>query len=141
MSHASKPPPSFPVPKKSPSCFNDDHQITLTCIVMKCFKRLHILHIMSVRLLPPEPFLFAYISNHLGDHAISPAIHSALKHLESQNVYVKMLVTDFSSALIPNIPQQLTHKLDQFGLYTSLCNCLLDFKSNQFPFYSPKSPF
>ncbi len=38
-----------------------------------------------------------------------------------------MLFIDFSSAFNTIIPQQLTHKLAQLGLNTSLCNWLLDF--------------
>ncbi len=38
-----------------------------------------------------------------------------------------MLFIDFSSAFNTIIPQQLTHKLVQLGLNTSLCNWLLDF--------------
>ena len=38
-----------------------------------------------------------------------------------------MLFVDFSSAFNTIIPQQLTHKLDQLGLSTSLCVWLLDF--------------
>ena len=38
-----------------------------------------------------------------------------------------MLFIDFSSAFNTIIPQQLTHKLSQLGLNTSLCNWLLDF--------------
>ncbi len=38
-----------------------------------------------------------------------------------------MLFIDFSSAFKAIIPQQLTHKLAQLGLNTSLCNWLLDF--------------
>ncbi len=41
--------------------------------------------------------------------------------------YVRMLFIDFSSAFNTIIPQQLTHKLVQLGLNTSLCNWLLDF--------------
>ncbi len=41
--------------------------------------------------------------------------------------YVRMLFIDFSSAFNTIIPQQLTHKLAQLGLNTSLCNWLLDF--------------
>ncbi len=118
----------IPVPKKSsPSCFNDYRPVALTPIPMKCFERLVMQHIKSV--LPPslDPFQFAYRSNRSTDDAIATALHPALTHLDKKDSYVRMLFIDFSSAFNTIIPQQLTHKLVQLGLNTSLCNWLLDF--------------
>ncbi len=118
----------IPVPKKSsPSCFNDYRPVALTPILMKCFERLVMQHIKSV--LPPslDPFQFAYRSNRLTDDAIATALHPALTHLDKKDTYVRMLFIDFSSAFNTIIIQQLTHKLVQLGLNTSLCNWLLDF--------------
>ncbi len=118
----------IPVPKKSsPSCFNDYRPVALTPILMKCFERLVMHHIKSV--LPPslDPFQFAYRSNRSTDDAIATALHPALTHLDKKDSYVRMLFIDFSSAFNTIIPQQLTHKLVQLGLNTSLCNWLLDF--------------
>ncbi|KAL0199425.1 hypothetical protein M9458_007965 [Cirrhinus mrigala] len=63
-------------------------------------------HIKTV--LPPslDPFQFAYRPNRSTDDAISTALHSTFNTI---------------------IPQQLTQKLVQLGLNTSLCNWLLDF--------------
>ncbi len=118
----------IPVPKKSsPSCFNDYRPVALTPIIMKCFERLVMHHIKSV--FPPslDPFQFAYRSNRSTDDAIATALHPALTHLDKKDSYVRMLFIDFSSAFNTIIPQQLTHKLVQLGLNTSLCNWLLDF--------------
>ncbi len=118
----------IPVPKKSsPSCFNDYRPVALTPIPMKCFERLVMQHIKSV--LPPslDPFQFAYRSNRSTDDAIATALHPALTHLDKKDSYVRLLFIDFSSAFNTIIPQQLTHKLAQLGLNTSLCNWLLDF--------------
>ncbi len=118
----------IPVPKKSsPSCFNDYRPVALTPIPMKCFERLVMQHIKSV--LPPslDPFQFAYRSNRSTDDAIATALHPALTHLDKKDSYVRMLFIDFSSAFNTIIPQQLTHKVAQLGLNTSLCNWLLDF--------------
>ncbi len=117
----------IPVPKKSsPSCFNDYSPVALTPILMKCFERL----VMQHKVCPPpslEPFQFAYRSNRSNDDAIATALHPALTHLDKKDSYVRMLFIDFSSAFNTIIPQQLTHKLVQLGLNTSLCNWLLDF--------------
>ncbi|KAL0161392.1 hypothetical protein M9458_045117 [Cirrhinus mrigala] len=79
--------------------------------------------------LPPslDPFQFAYRPNRSTDDAISTALHIALTHLDKKDSYVRMLFIDFSSAFNTIIPQQLTQKLVQLGLNTSLCNWLLDF--------------
>ncbi len=92
-----------------------------------CFERLVMQHIKSV--LPPslDPFQFAYRSNRSTDDAIATALHPALTHLDKKDSYVRMLFIDFCSAFNTIIPQQLTHKLAQLGLNTSLCNWLLDF--------------
>ncbi|KAL0154639.1 hypothetical protein M9458_048902 [Cirrhinus mrigala] len=84
-------------------------------------------HIKTV--LPPslDPFQFAYRPNGSTDDAISTALHSALTHLDKKDSYVRKLFIDFSSAFNTIIPQQLTQKLVQLGLNTSLCNWLLDF--------------
>ncbi len=105
-----------------PTCFK-----ALTPIPMKCFERLVMQHIKSV--LPPslDPFQFAYRSNRSTDDAIATALHPALTHLDKKDSYVRMLFIDISSAFNTIIPQQLTHKLAQLGLNTSLCNWLLDF--------------
>ncbi|KAL0187608.1 hypothetical protein M9458_014707 [Cirrhinus mrigala] len=58
---------------------------------------------------------------------MSTALHSALTHLDKKDSYVRMLFIDFSSAFNTIIPQQLTQKLVQLGLNTSLCNWVLDF--------------
>ncbi len=118
----------IPVPKKSsPSCFNDYRPVTLTPIITKCFERLVI---APHQVCPPpslDPFQFAYRSNRSTDDAIATALHPALTHLDKKDLYVRMLLIDFSSAFNTIILQQLTHKLVQLGLNSSLCNWLLDF--------------
>ncbi len=117
----------IPVPKKSsPSCFNDYRPVALTPILMKCFERLVIHHIKSV--LPPP---WTPSSLHIGPTARpmmpSPLPATQPSHLDKKDSYVRMPFIDFSSAFNTNIPQQLTHKLVQLGLNTSLCNWLLNF--------------
>ena len=101
--------------------------VALTSIIMKCFERLVMHHIKSA--LPPslDPFQFAYRPNRSTDDAISTAMHATLTHVDKKDSYVRMLFIDFSSAFNTIIPQQLSNKLLQLGLSTSLCNWLLDF--------------
>uniref|UniRef100_A0A8C6LH71 Reverse transcriptase domain-containing protein n=1 Tax=Nothobranchius furzeri TaxID=105023 RepID=A0A8C6LH71_NOTFU len=88
-----------------------------------------VISMLIISIMPPclDPFQFAYRPNRSTDDAISTALHSALTHLDKKDLYVQMLFIDFSSAFNTIIPQQLTQKLVQLGLNTSLCNWLLDF--------------
>ncbi|KAK1799527.1 hypothetical protein P4O66_000409 [Electrophorus voltai] len=111
-----------PVPKKyTVSCLNDYRPITLTPIIMKCFKRLIIRHIKTQ--LPPslDPLQFTYHSNRSTDDAISTTLHLALTHLDKKGTNVRMLFIDFSSAFNTIVPQHLIGKLSLLGLNTSLC--------------------
>ncbi|KAK1791977.1 hypothetical protein P4O66_001747 [Electrophorus voltai] len=117
-----------PVPKKpTVSCFNDYRPVTLTSIIMKCFKKLVMRHIKTQ--LPPslDPLQFTYRSNRSTDDAISTTLHLALTHLDKKGTYVRMLFIGFSSAFNTIVPQHLIRKLSLLGLNTSLCNWILDF--------------
>ncbi|KAI5611805.1 gastrula zinc finger protein XlCGF28.1-like [Silurus asotus] len=117
-----------PVPKKSTvSCLNDYCSVTLTPIVIKCFKRLVMRHTKTQ--LPPslDPMQFAYHPNRFTDDAIFTTLHLALTHLDNKDSYVRMLFIDFSSAFNTIIPQHLIEKLSLLGLNTSFCNWILDF--------------
>ncbi|KAK3525963.1 hypothetical protein QTP70_011684 [Hemibagrus guttatus] len=70
-----------PMLKKSTvSCFNDYRPVSLTLIMMKCFKRLVMRHIKSQ--LPPslDPLQFAYCPNHSTDDTITTTLHLAITH-------------------------------------------------------------
>ncbi len=84
----------IPVPKSSPSCFNDYRPVALTPILMKCFERLVMQHIKSVLPTSLDPFQFAYRSNRSTDDAIATALHPALTHLDKTDTYVRLLFID-----------------------------------------------
>ncbi|KAK1795587.1 hypothetical protein P4O66_001079 [Electrophorus voltai] len=106
---------------------NDYRPVTLTCIIMKCFKRLVMIHVKTQ--LPPflDPLQFTYRSNYSMDDAISITLHLPLTHLDKKGTYIRMLFIDFSSAFNTIVPQHLIGKLSLLGLNTSLCNWILDF--------------
>ncbi|KAK1802655.1 hypothetical protein P4O66_004298 [Electrophorus voltai] len=117
-----------PVPKKpTVSCLNDYHPITLTSIIMKCFKRLVMRHTKTQLPSSLDPLQFAYRFNRSTDDAISTTLHLALTHLDKKGTYVRMLFIDFSSVFNTIVPQHLIGKLSLLGLNTSLCNWILDF--------------
>ncbi|KAK3538533.1 hypothetical protein QTP86_006697 [Hemibagrus guttatus] len=87
----------IPVPKHSSAeCLNNFCPVALTPIVMKCFEKLVLSHLIAC--LPPtlDPHQFAYHPNRSTEDAISTAIHLALTHLDTNNTYIRTLFIDFS---------------------------------------------
>ncbi|KAK3508817.1 hypothetical protein QTP70_009615 [Hemibagrus guttatus] len=121
-----------PVPKHSPAeCLNDFRPIALTPIVMKCFEKLVLSHLIAC--LPPtlDRHQFAYCLNRSTEDAISTAIHLALTHLDNNNTYIRLLFIDFSSAFNTVVTSKLTAKLSDLGICTSICNWIMDFLTNR----------
>lgn len=54
-----------------------------------------------------------------------------LSHLDRKDKYARILFIDISSAFNTIIPQRLVRKLNLLGMYTSLCNWMLDFLTNR----------
>ncbi|KAK3539364.1 hypothetical protein QTP70_003850 [Hemibagrus guttatus] len=122
----------IPVPKHSSAeCLNDFRPGALTSIVMKCFEKLVLSHLIAC--LPPtlDPHQFAYRPNRSTEDAISTAIHLAFTHLDTNNTYIRMLFIDFSSAFNTVIPGKLITKLSDLGICTSICNWIMDFLTNR----------
>lgn len=84
-------------------------------------------HIKSQLLATLDPMQFVYRPNRSMDDAINTVVHLTLTHLDTQDTYIRMLFTDFSSAFNTIIPQQLVEKVNQLGLNTTLCIWILDF--------------
>ncbi|KAK3545619.1 hypothetical protein QTP70_008237 [Hemibagrus guttatus] len=121
----------IPVPKHSSAeCLNDLRPVALTPIIMKCFEKLVLSHLIVS--LPPtlDPHQFAYRSNRSTEDAISTAIHLPLTHLDNNNTYIRMLFID-SSAFNTVIPSKLIAKLSDLGICTSICSWIMDFITNR----------
>ena len=109
-----------PVPKNTKAtCLKDYRPTAFTSLAM-CFERLVMAHITL------HPLQFAYRPNRSTGDAISIALHTALSHLDKWNTYVRMLITDYSSAVNTILPTKLITKLRILGLNISLCNWILD---------------
>ncbi|XP_078271729.1 mucin-2-like [Rhinoraja longicauda] len=101
------------VPKKSKvTCLNNYRPVALTCAVMKGFERLVIAYIRS------------YLSNNLDLFAChhsrsiaSLALHSALDHFDNRYSFIRLLFTDYSSALTTIIPCERATNLRELDLY------------------------
>lgn len=93
LSHPSKPPPSC---RSTAGSLDDFHPVALTPTIMKCFKGLVLVH--------PTYYINRFTSrqNRRTEDAISTALYSAASHLD--NVYVRMLFINYSSAFNTMIP-------------------------------------
>ncbi|XP_034733501.1 protein NLRC3-like [Etheostoma cragini] len=82
----------IPVPKKSPiTSLNDNYPVALTQVIMKFFKRLILQHIKDYLTPDLVPYQFAYRAIRSTEDAIAIYLHSALSHLELQQIYVCVL--------------------------------------------------
>ena len=88
-----------PVPKmSSPSELNHFRPVALTSIVMKCFERLILSHILPHVQSQLDPYQFAYRSRRGTDDAIACLLHKLFEHMETAGTYARILFIDFSSA-------------------------------------------
>eukprot|EP00061_Rhincodon_typus_P008945 g32017.t1 len=63
----------------------------------------------------------------LDEDAISLALHSSLERLDNKDMYVRLLLIDYSSAFKTIIHSKLISKLCGLGLSSALCNWILSF--------------
>ncbi|KAI4875490.1 hypothetical protein NFI96_030045, partial [Prochilodus magdalenae] len=68
-----------------------------------------------------------YMKPRSTDDAFALTVYTALTHLDRKNPCVRMLFIDYSSAFNTIIPAKLIPKLTDLGLYSHLCNWVLDF--------------
>lgn len=105
----------IPVPKsaavKSMNEKKKNRPVALTPLTMKRLECLVMVHVRNNNDINVDPHQYAYRKNRSTLDAVSSVIHSALKHLESGDSYVRLLFLDFSSALNTIIPQTLANKL------------------------------
>eukprot|EP00061_Rhincodon_typus_P010873 g35484.t1 len=102
----------IPVPRKAhATCFNDYRPVALASIIMKCFERLVMAHINSSLPARLDPLQFAHRPNGSTADAVSLALHSSLKHLDSKDIYVRLQLNNYSFTFNTIIPSKLISKL------------------------------
>ena len=101
-----------PVPKKkSPAILNDYRPVTLTSLVMKCFEKIVLQHLLTFTSQQQDPFQFAYKSHRGVDDAILTLLHKAFMHLDKPGAFIRVLNVDLSSAFNTIQPHVLAEKL------------------------------
>ena len=117
-----------PVPKKnSPSCLNDYRPVALTSIVMKCFERIVLKHLLSFTAHNMDPFQFAYKPHRGTDDAVLTLLHNAFLHVNETGSFVRILFVDFSSAFNTIQPHLLALKLLNLNVDSKLILWLISF--------------
>eukprot|EP00061_Rhincodon_typus_P005337 g24716.t1 len=69
-----------------------------------------------------NPLLFAYRHNRSTEDAISLALYSSLEHLDNEDIYVRLLLIDYSSTFNTIIPFRLISKLMDIEGLVTWCN-------------------
>ncbi|KAI4883464.1 hypothetical protein NFI96_028490, partial [Prochilodus magdalenae] len=117
-----------PVPKTARiTTLNDWRPVALTSIISKCFEKLVRDFICSLLPATLDPLQFAYRQNRSTDDAIALTLHTALSHLDKQNMYLRMQFVDYSSALNTIVLSRLDIKHRDLGLNSSPCSWILNF--------------
>ena len=121
-----------PVPKKkNPSNLNDFRPVALTSIIMKCFEKIVLSHLLTFTSVHMDQFQFAYKPNRSIDDAILTLIHNALFHLNGQGSFVRILFIDFSSAFNTIQPHLLAEKLSNLNVNPKITLWILNFLLNR----------
>ena len=88
-----------PVSKKNiPEKLNDYRPVALTSVYMKCLERLILKEILQVTTPGLDENQFAYRPNRGAEDSLLTLLHRIFEHLDKQDVYARILFTDFSSA-------------------------------------------
>ena len=112
-----------PVPKKpQPKVNNDYRPVALTSIVMKCFERIIVSHLLPLIKPILDPHQFAYRANRSVDDATLTLVHHLYQHLDTGGHHARVLMVDFSSAFNTIQPHLMMQKLMSMALNpTSSC--------------------
>ena len=128
-----------PVPKmSSPSELNHFRPVALTSIVMKCFERLILSHILPHVQSQLDPYQFAYRSRRGTDDAIACLLHKLFEHMETAGIYAQILFIDFfclifffSSAFNTIQRHVMIDKLQKLEVPAALVHWVFNFLSNR----------
>ena len=106
-----------PVPKKpQPKVNNDYRPVALTSIVMKCFERIIVSHLLPLIKPILDPHQFAYRANRSVDDATLTLVHHLYQHLDTGGHHARVLMVDFSSAFNTIQPHLMMQKLMSMAL-------------------------
>ena len=101
-----------PIPQNnSPSDLSDYRPIAITSVVMKCFEKIVLHHLLDLTNGMQDPFQFAYKPNRSIEDAILTLLHNTFLYTNNPKSYVRILFADFSSALYTMKPYHWPNSL------------------------------
>ena len=110
-----------PIPKNnSPSDLSDNRPIAITPVVMKCFEKIVLHHLLDLTNGMQDPFQFAHKPNRSIEDAILTLLHNIFLHTNNPKSYVRILFADFSSAFNTLNPYHLAKKLVRINISPKL---------------------
>ena len=121
-----------PIPKNnSPSDLSDYRPIAITSVVMKCFEKIVLHHLLDLTKGMQDPFQFAYKPNRSIEDAILTLLHNTFLHTNNPKSYVRILFADFSSAFNTIKPYHLAKKLVRLNISPKLVIWIINFLSHR----------
>ena len=117
-----------PIPKNnSPFDLSDYRPITITSVVMKCFEKIVLHHLLDLTKGMQDPFQFAYKPNRSIEDAILTILHNTFLHTNNPKSYVRILFADFSSAFNTIRRYYLAKKLVRLNISPKLVIWIINF--------------
>ena len=121
-----------PIPKNnSPSDLSDYRPIAITSVVMKCFEKIVLHHLLDLTKGMQDHFEFAYKPNRSIEDAILTLLHNTFLHTNNPKSYVRILFAVFSSACNTIKPYHLTKKLARLNISPKLVIWIINFLSHR----------
>ena len=115
----------------SPSDLSDYRPIAITSVVMKCFEKIVLHHLLDLTKGMQDPFQFAYKPNRSIEDAILTLLHNTFLHTNNPKSYVRILFADFSSAFNTIKPYHLAKKLVRLNISPKLVIWIINFLSHR----------
>ena len=105
--------------------------MALTSIVMKCFERLILSHILPHVQSQLDLYQFAYRSRRGTDDAIACLLHKLFEHMETAGNYARILFIDFRSAFNTIQRHVMIDRLQKLEVPAALVHWVFNILSNR----------
>ena len=100
-------------------------------VVMKCFEKIVLHHLLDLTNGMQDPFQFAYKPYRSIEDAILTLLHNTFLHTNNPKSYVRILFADFSSAYNTIKPYHLAKKLVRLNISPKLVIWIINFLSHR----------
>ena len=128
-----------PIPlQNTPSDIPDCRPIAITSVVMKCFEKIVLHHLLDLTNGMQDTFQFAYKPNRSIEDAILTLQHNTLLHTDNPKSYARIIFADFSFSFNTIKPYHLAKKLIRLNINPKLVIWIINFLSHRKQFVRSK---